>query len=313
MSIRVEIRSLLVTTLALAAVTAVAAAQSTNAPWDGAHRYVFAQDAHGFRFDGTKLVLENIPSTVYFAGQPDRRFGHISNRDFAKLWNESFTAAAPYAVLSILEDRAAEIVLELKSPRVDGGNITYDATVVSGSPPANGGVCALFLDPSRARPAAPAVTEREPINARDRKARQTMAAFKAKDPGIKRFFEQSEGYAVFPSIAKGAFIVGGARGDGTVYRKGEVIGYSTVTQGTIGLQIGGQEYSEIVFFEDDAALKHFTNGNLEFAGQASAVAVTEGASADAKYADGVLVVTMAKGGLMLEASLGGQKFTFDEK
>ncbi len=247
MSIRVEIRSLLVTTLTLAAVTAVAAAQSTNAPWDGAHRYVFAQDAHDFRFDGTKLVLKNVPSTVYFAGQPDRRFGHISNRDFARLWNESFTSAAPYAVLSILEDRAAEIVLELKSPRVDGGNITYDATVVSGSPPANGGVCALFLDPSRARAAAPTVTEREPINERDRKARQTMAAFKAKDPGIKRFFEQSEGYAVFPSIAKGAFIVGGARGDGTVYRKGEVIGYSTVTQGTIGLQIGGQTYSELIY------------------------------------------------------------------
>ncbi len=137
--------------------------------------------------------------------------------------------------------------------------------------------------------------------------------FKEKDPGLAKFFESAAGWTVFPSIAKGGFIVGGARGDGVVYERDQVVGYSTVTQGTVGLQIGGQAYMELIFFQDEAALKHFKSGNAEFSGQASAVAATAGASADAGYADGVLVMTIAKGGLMLEASIGGQGFSFEPR
>ena len=140
-----------------------------------------------------------------------------------------------------------------------------------------------------------------------------IALFKVKDSSLERFFRDAAGWAVFPTIAKGGFIVGGARGDGVVYQKDEVIGYSVVSQGTIGLQIGGQTYSEIVFFQDEPALKHFKAGNAELSAQASAVAVTAGASADAGYAEGVAIFTMAKGGAMLEASIGGQGFSFEEK
>ncbi len=89
--------------------------------------------------------------------------------------------------------------------------------------------------------------------------------------------------------------------------------YTVLSQGTIGLQIGGQAYSELIFFEHEAALNHFKSGNAEFSAQGSAVAVTAGASADAKYAEGVAIFTMTSGGAMLEASLGGQGFSFEEK
>jgi lipid-binding SYLF domain-containing protein len=169
----------------------------------------------------------------------------------------------------------------------------------------------LLAAPGGAPPVAAAA--REPINKRDREARDVIAKFKEKDPSLEKFFNDAAGWVVFPTIAKGGFIVGGARGDGVVYKNDEVIGYSVVSQGTIGLQIGGQTYSEIVFFQDEPALNHFKAGNAEFSAQASAVAVTAGASADAGYAEGVAIFTMAKGGAMLEASIGGQGFSFEEK
>ncbi len=314
MSIRAESRSLFVVALVVLAVSVTVAAGG-DAPWDAKRDYVFAQNAQGFRFEGTTLVLEKVPSTLFFAAG---RYGQISNGDFARLWNEepdSFSQRAPYAVLRMLEgDARAEILLELGNPRVQGTNISYETEIVGGSPAAGKGVCTLFIDASRAAPApSPTAAAKEPINSRDRQARETIARFKQKDPGLDRFFKTAAGWAVFPSIAKGGFIVGGARGDGVVYANDQVIGYSTVTQGTIGLQIGGQAYSEIIFFEDEAALSHFKSGNAEFSAQASAVAVTAGASANAKYAAGVAIFTMAKGGAMLEASVGGQGFSFNER
>lgn len=171
----------------------------------------------------------------------------------------------------------------------------------------------LLAAPDGAPAAAAPAAAKEPINKRDREAREVIAKFKEKDPTLEKFFTDSAGWAVYPTIAKGGFIVGGARGDGVVYRNDEVIGYSVVSQGSIGLQIGGQTYSEIVFFQDEPALKHFKQGNAELSAQASAVAVTAGASADAGYAEGVAIFTMAKGGAMLEASVGGQGFSFEEK
>ena len=147
------------------------------------------------------------------------------------------------------------------------------------------------------------------------------------------FFENAYGYAVFPTIGKGGFGIGGAHGTGRVYKQGEYVGETSITQVTIGFQIGGQAYSQIIFFEDERAFDEFTNGEFEFGAQASAVAITAGAQASAgstgtsagastssdsthtreDYYKGMAVFTYTKGGLMYEASLGGQKFKYKPK
>jgi lipid-binding SYLF domain-containing protein len=137
-----------------------------------------------------------------------------------------------------------------------------------------------------------------------------VSKFKHKDPGMAKVFAKAYGYAVFPTVGKGGIGLGAARGKGHVYERGRLIGRSTLTQVTIGLQLGGQAYSEVVFFKTKAALQNFRNGNLKLGAQASAIALTQRASADLAYRDGVAIVTMAKGGLMYEASVGGQKFSF---
>jgi lipid-binding SYLF domain-containing protein len=158
-----------------------------------------------------------------------------------------------------------------------------------------------------------------PVNAQNDKqsekynpeeARSTIEEFKEEDPELTRFFESSYGYAVFPSIGKGGLGVGGAAGKGVVFKEGIPVGGSNMTQVTVGFQFGGQAYSEIIFFEDEETFSNFINNKFQFAAQASAVALKSGASADAKYAEGVAVFTMAKGGLMYEASVGGQKFKY---
>lgn len=149
-----------------------------------------------------------------------------------------------------------------------------------------------------------------------------------------RFFGKSYGYAVFPSIGKGGFGIGGARGKGRVYKQGTHVGDTTMTQVTIGFQLGGQVYSQIIFFEDQRAFDEFTAGNFEFGAQASAVAINVSASAGASttgasagtsgtrdnpdnastsFYKGMMVFTLAKGGLMYEASIGGQKFSYRAK
>jgi lipid-binding SYLF domain-containing protein len=137
-----------------------------------------------------------------------------------------------------------------------------------------------------------------------------IAKFKEKDPGMAKVFDEAVGYAVFPTVGKGAIGIGGARGKGWVYQHGGLIGRSTLTQVSIGFQFGGQAYSEVVFFKTQKALDGFKTGHLKLDAQASAVALTARASGDLPYRDGVAIVTMAKGGLMYEASVGGQKFSF---
>ncbi|HEV7367350.1 MAG TPA: lipid-binding SYLF domain-containing protein [Gemmatimonadales bacterium] len=134
--------------------------------------------------------------------------------------------------------------------------------------------------------------------------------FKEKDPKISQVFASAYGYAVFPTVGKGGLGIGAARGKGYVYQRGRLIGRSTLTQVTIGLQFGGQAYSEVVFFKDAAALDNFKKGKLKLDAQASAIALTARASAALAYRNGVAIVTMAKGGLMYEASVGGQKFSY---
>ena len=144
------------------------------------------------------------------------------------------------------------------------------------------------------------------------------------------FFGKCYGYALFPSIGKGGIGIGGAHGSGRVYRGGAHVGDATMNQVTIGAQFGGQAFSQIIFFEDKRAFDNFTSGNFEFGAQATAVALTAGASASAGttgatagasgnkhkattasgYQGGMSVFTIAKGGLMYEATLGGQKFSY---
>jgi len=129
---------------------------------------------------------------------------------------------------------------------------------------------------------------------------------------LKPYFKKARGYAVFPNIGKGGFGIGGARGKGEVFEKGNVIGSTTLTQVSIGFQLGGQAFSQIIFFKDKKSLDRFTEGNFEFGASASAALITEGANASADYSDGVAVLTFSKGGLMYEASIGGQKFSYEE-
>jgi len=141
-------------------------------------------------------------------------------------------------------------------------------------------------------------------------AQATVQTFKTKAPKTEKFFSSSAGYAVFPTVAKGGFIVGGAGGDGVLFVGGKPVGTANMGQASIGLQLGGQTYSEIIFFEDASTLSDFKNGHFQLDAQATAVAISAGASADANYTRGVAVFTMTKAGLMYEASVGGQKFTF---
>jgi len=156
----------------------------------------------------------------------------------------------------------------------------------------------------------------------------TIEVFKKAVPSV--FFEKSYGYAVFPTIGKAGAGIGGAHGKGRVYAKGVHVGDTSMSQLTIGFQLGGQAFSQIIFFEDERAFTQFTSGNFEFGAQATAVAITAGASAtatttgnsagasggrnDAKsvgeYYRGMATFTVAKGGLMYEATIGGQKFNY---
>ena len=145
---------------------------------------------------------------------------------------------------------------------------------------------------------------------RKEKVEEAIKEFKDKDSGMKAFFSEAYGYAVFPSVGKGGIGVGAAHGNGIVFEKGKAVGETTLNQASIGLQLGGQSYSEAIFFKDKAAYDRFIGGKFKFAAQVSAVAATEGASADAPYQEGVAVFTLTKGGLMYEAAVGGQKFKF---
>lgn len=138
----------------------------------------------------------------------------------------------------------------------------------------------------------------------------TIASYRKADPGIARFFKNSAGYVVFPRVGKVGFIFGGGHGAGEVYEKGKLIGTATITLATVGLQIGAQEFSQIIFFENAAALGRFKQNKFEFTANVSAVIITAGASDAANYRDGVVVFTQPRGGAMAEAALGTQKFSF---
>jgi len=142
------------------------------------------------------------------------------------------------------------------------------------------------------------------------KALDTMIAQKSK---LQTFKDKSYGYAVFPRVTKGAVGIGGAGGKGIVFKNHEPMGQSTLKQATIGFQLGGQQYVEVIFFEHKKAYDKFTNKKVKFSGQASAVAIKPGVSVDVTFKDGMAIFTQTMGGLMYEASIGGQHFSFKPK
>ena len=141
-------------------------------------------------------------------------------------------------------------------------------------------------------------------------SRETLADFLETDPALETLVNDAFGYAVFPKVGKGGIGIGGAHGKGVVFEQDEPIGGVTVVQVNIGFQLGGQSYAELILFENEDVFTDFIENGFTLSAQASAVALQSGASANAKYKDGVLVITKAHGGLMYEASIGGQKFTF---
>jgi len=141
-------------------------------------------------------------------------------------------------------------------------------------------------------------------------SKEAKEAFIKTDGSMKDRFTNSYGYVIFPKVTKAALVVGGAGAEGAVYEKGKKIGTAKMAQVNVGAQVGGQSYREVIFFENKDALDRFKDNKVEFSGQVSAVAAKSGASANAKYTEGVQVFTQEKSGLMAEASIGGQKFTF---
>ncbi len=129
-------------------------------------------------------------------------------------------------------------------------------------------------------------------------------------PNIAELFSTSAGYAIFPNVGKGAYVIGAASGNGTVYQNGKLTGYSNVKQLDVGLQIGGKAFIEVIFFQTKSAMGHFKQGNFELAANASAVILEEGVSKSVDFRDGVGVVTKSKAGAMVGISVGGQKFEF---
>ena len=147
----------------------------------------------------------------------------------------------------------------------------------------------------------------------EKEAAVALDRAKANDVTLAEVLKKAHGYAVFPSVGKGAIGVGAAYGKGVYYENGVAIGYCDISQATIGFQLGGQAYTEMIVFATKEAADRFKSGNFAFDAQATAVALKSGASANAKYSDGVAVFTMDEAGLMYEASVGGQKFSYMPK
>ncbi len=138
----------------------------------------------------------------------------------------------------------------------------------------------------------------------------TIAAVLKLQPDLEEYFVEAAGYAVFPSVGKGAFVVGGAHGKGELIYHGSAVGTTEISEISVGLQAGGQEFSEVIFFKSDADVERFKSGKTEFSSGFSAVAIVDGPSSKPPYREGVVVFTHTKGGLMAEMSVGGQKFKF---
>lgn len=153
-------------------------------------------------------------------------------------------------------------------------------------------------------------TEKDDLS---RKAASERQEWNKLDPGIEALAKKSHAFAFFPEVTKGGLVFGGAYGRGVVYEQGQLIGYADVTQGSFGLQAGGQTYSELILFQNKAALERFKQNQTDFGANASAIIAQSGAAANARFVDGVAVFVRPTAGAMAEASLGGQRVTYVPK
>ena len=160
---------------------------------------------------------------------------------------------------------------------------------------------------------ATAPASREEKAALVEEARARLQQMQTEDPTLGALLQKGYGYSLFPNVGKAALVVGGAYGRGVVYERGQHIGYSDLTQGSVGVQVGGQSFSELLVFENQAALERFKAGRFGFAAGASAVVLKSGAATNANFVDGVAVVAQPIGGVMVEAAIGGQQFTYQAK
>ncbi len=140
--------------------------------------------------------------------------------------------------------------------------------------------------------------------------RTTLRQLRDRDASLQDFLDRADAYAIFPSVGKGGAGIGGSYGRGEVYEHGKLIGYADVSKATIGAQLGGQEFTEIIAFESPAAFEQFRNGKLKFDATASAVALKSGVAKTARYSNGVAIFIHIKSGAMFEAVIGGQSFSF---
>lgn len=145
------------------------------------------------------------------------------------------------------------------------------------------------------------------------RAQTTLRDMRARDPGLDSVLAGSAGYAVFPEIGKGGAVVGAAYGRGVLFERGQPTGFVELNQGSIGAQLGGQTFSELLVFEDPGAIDRLKRGVFSVGANASAVALTSGASANAEFIDGVAVFTVPRGGMMAELSISGQQFNFEPR
>lgn len=136
---------------------------------------------------------------------------------------------------------------------------------------------------------------------------------KQRDPGLERMLGQSHGYVVFPSVGKGGFIAGGAHGNGVVYERGRKVGYAELNQASIGAQIGGETFSEVILLQTPQALEKVKRDQFALGAGVSAVVISKGAAAAARFKNGVAVFVMPQGGLMVDVSVNGQKIRFEPR
>ncbi len=158
---------------------------------------------------------------------------------------------------------------------------------------------------------ASAPASRQGQQAMDARAQATLQSMVAKDPSLRNVLERSAGYVVFPEIGEGAALVGGAHGVGVVYQGGRPIGFATLNQATIGAQLGGQTYAELIVFQTPEALERLKAGNFSLTASASASALTAGAAAQANFEGGQAVFISSPSGLMAAANVGGQNISYE--
>ncbi|MGY5846155.1 lipid-binding SYLF domain-containing protein [Salegentibacter sp. HM20] len=143
-------------------------------------------------------------------------------------------------------------------------------------------------------------------------AEKAKAAFMAENAETGNLFDEAAGYVIFPNVGKGAYILGGAAGNGVVYQNGELIGFAELRQLDIGFQLGGQAFRQAILFETQAELDEFKEGSYKLAGNASAVVIEKGKAKSLEFKDGRAIITMPKAGAMIEASVGGQRFDYQD-